>query len=319
MIASFRFRTAIVAVFLASISLVAAKANAGLLVSNQGSGAVLLYGDNLSFQKTLIAPGVLTGTVGMALRGNDLYVSHEVDDHLEIRRFNATTGANLEKIADGPVDSLPGGLAFGPDGNLYVADRGHDSVLRVVGLGTVPFASDVNMISPTLMEFQPSGLYVSSLGAGAVFKFNPTTGAGAGTVASGVQGATGVHVGSDGKVYVAGVNDGKVFRFDVGNPTPATFIDTGTNTFPSALLFAPNGDVVVTQLGNFVQGIIQRYSQTGGATNTGVFINQDTRAELSLPGNVIYTPLPEPSTLLMAIAGVGILVAARVRRGAARQ
>ena len=60
----------------------------------------------------------------------DLYVTDE-DGH-DVKRYDGTTGAfkGVFVAAGSGVISLPLGLTFGPDGNLYVADLGIGAILR---------------------------------------------------------------------------------------------------------------------------------------------------------------------------------------------
>ena len=71
-----------------------------------------------------LVAGALLGLFASSARA-DLFVSSHLGDRG--KRYNETTGAYIEDFVsvDGPV-----GVLFGPDGKLYVADVGNDSVLR---------------------------------------------------------------------------------------------------------------------------------------------------------------------------------------------
>jgi hypothetical protein len=82
----------------------------------------------------------------------------------------------------------PGQLAFGPDGNLYIASFGTDRVIQVDAMsGAVLNASFVSLAGATGLAFGSDGsLYVGSFTNGTVGRYNAVTGAFVGLVASGL-------------------------------------------------------------------------------------------------------------------------------------
>ena len=96
-----------------------------------------------------------------------------------IYRFNPLTGAFLTSV----VSSEPGGLAIGPDSNLYVGLLGPDNLiarhnpLTLAFLDTFVPHEDNGLADPTDLTFGPDGnLYVAS-GPDRVMRFNGATGA----------------------------------------------------------------------------------------------------------------------------------------------
>jgi hypothetical protein len=102
------------------------------------------------------------------------------------------------------------GLAFGTDGNLYIASGNTNSVIEYNGttgtvIGTFVSAGSGGLSHPYFLAFRPDGLYVSGGGNGAVYRYNATTGAFASTVvpsSSNLPGACGMAWDANGNLYV---------------------------------------------------------------------------------------------------------------------
>jgi sugar lactone lactonase YvrE len=104
----------------------------------------------------------------------------------EVKRYVGTSGAFLADFisADSSGLTCPNGLAFGPDGHLYVSSRNvgeHTGVVKrydgTIGqfLGDLDY--DCTVTEPTGLVFGPDGnLYVSSLISNSVARFDGTTG-----------------------------------------------------------------------------------------------------------------------------------------------
>jgi DNA-binding beta-propeller fold protein YncE len=81
----------------------------------------------------------------------------------EVKRYNGKTGAFLGTFVAAGAGGLngPTGLAFGPDGNLYVSSNATDEVLRYNGktgafIDTFITASDADsLIEPAFLTFTP--------------------------------------------------------------------------------------------------------------------------------------------------------------------
>jgi DNA-binding beta-propeller fold protein YncE len=250
------------------------------------------------------AYGVLFGP-----HDHNLYVSTgEIGGPGQIKavlRYDGVTGAFMDEFTQGGDLRSPRGIIFGPDGNLYVAERiyiGRDwslegRVARYDGMtGTylddfVPLGSG-GLSIPTQLVFGPSGrphnrldLYVLSLGNDSVKRYDGATGAYLGDfVASGSGGLDGpgtMTFGPDGKLYVANFysSDLSVKRFEgPSGPTPGAFIDafipagSGGLAIPSGLIFGPDGnddgqlDLYVATLENGnIKGRVNRHDGMTGA------------------------------------------------------
>lgn len=103
-----------------------------------------------------------------------------------LRRHNGATGAFVWNSTGGSLN-VPAGIAFGPDGNVYVASSAGDAVLRFNAttgafVSTFITAGSGGLDRPYGLAFGPDGnLYVASYGGSAatsfVKRYNGTTGA----------------------------------------------------------------------------------------------------------------------------------------------
>jgi DNA-binding beta-propeller fold protein YncE len=175
-----------------------------------------------------------------------------------VLRYDGRTGAFLDVFASTGSPSLyPSlGLAFGPDGNLYLAvsdnvSPGFGQVRRYdgrTGAFLDVFASDARLRDTRDFVFGPGGnLYVAST-AGSVFRFDGRTGAFLDIFARlPAGGAAGLIFGPDGNLYVASNGPNQVVRFD---GTTGAFLDvfippgTGGLDAPISLLFFTSQQVI---------------------------------------------------------------------------
>lgn len=239
---------------------------------------------------------------------------HVFDGAVRVRQRGVLHGAVPERILvagqaarceskpfDSTVESAsrldgPMGITFGPDGNLYIASRFTDSILRydgqtgaLRGIFVTSRAGDLN--SPFFLIFGPDGdLYVSSTGNHSVLRFNGQTGqfidAFVPPRGGGIAEPTGLAFGQDGHLYVASVGKQSVFRFDgkTGKPL-GKFVESrsGGLNGPTGIAFGPDGDLWVVDRN---RNCLMRY---GG--QTGEFAAQwDFDGKLKFPFGVAFSP-----------------------------
>jgi hypothetical protein len=108
---------------------------------------------------------VLLATPGAVRAGTlNLFVSSSFSSPPAVLEYNGTTGAFVTSFASGNGLRIPQGLAFGPNGDLFVSNSDTSSVLEYNGttgalVGT--FASGGGLVSPTYLIFavpEPSSL-----------------------------------------------------------------------------------------------------------------------------------------------------------------
>ena len=112
--------------------------------------------------------------------------------------------------------NAPAGMAFGPDGDLYVASNYGDEVLRYDGstgtfLGTFVGYQSGGLDEPDDLVFGPDGnLYVTSFRTDQVLEYDGTTGESRGVFAAGSERHCDLLSGSEGVGVVGGVDAGEV-------------------------------------------------------------------------------------------------------------
>jgi len=151
------------------------------------------------------------------------YTTHRV------LRFDESTGAYLGDFVTAGSGGLiaPTGLAFGPDGNLYVGSL-VDSVLR----------------------------YDSRTGSFIDVFVEPGSG--------GLDGAEDIRFGSDGFLYVVSRRNGSLLRYDAatGVPDPSFQADGGNLDEPMGVVFSATGDLLVTSR---YDARVARFDRASGA------------------------------------------------------
>jgi hypothetical protein len=208
-----------------------------------------------------------------------------------IRPLGAFVPAGLGELGDTYA------IVDGPDGNVYVSTLSGSAVYRYDAAGNplpAPGNPGAEFVLPESgglstardIAFGPDGfLYVASEGTSAVLRYDPVTGASAGTFiasgAGGLEGARGLLF-KNGYLYVtsagttttgAGVNS--VLRFEAttgapagvsGQPGDAVFIASGSGglTNPSRIVFGHDGNAYVASTASSSNAIL-RYNGTTGA------------------------------------------------------
>jgi outer membrane protein assembly factor BamB len=207
-------------------------------------------------------------------RSADLLVSSH--DTGSVVRFDGRTGAFRDVFVPPESGGLLGahGLAFGPDGNLYVNNRFSDNILRYDG-GTGAFMgvfvpADTGGLDTNIgLAFGPDGnLYVGCFFLHQVLRFDGTTGTlinvfvpASSSVLSGPHGLT---FGSDGNLYVSSFNTHQVLCYNgqTGALVRAAVAErSGGLAGPTGVTFGPDANLYVSS--NQTDEVLRYDGKTG--------------------------------------------------------
>jgi sugar lactone lactonase YvrE len=210
----------------------------------------------------IAAAGCVLGTTPSACESSPftIYVS-DIGASGNNDQVLAYTSGGVSVWNSGTAGQLanPQGIAFGPDGLLYVANQDNNRVARFnpqTGAFVDNFATGINV--PSGMVFGPDttgdgyrDLYVTTWNQNSVVRVGWTpSGPGApGTFTSGAGGslnaAAVLAFGPDGNLYVGGFNSGNVVRF---NGSTGVFIDVFASGIPNpgGLTFDAAGNLYVS-------------------------------------------------------------------------
>ena len=242
-----------------------------------------------------MTPIVVVLLLACSLASADLLVSSF--NNGRVYRFNDRTGQYVDTFVPNTngLLSLPHGLAYGPDGRLYVASAGNDAVLRYDGtngsfLNAFISPGTGGLDYPVWLEFRGNSLYISSQLNNQVLRYNAISGAFIGALVSsnsngGLNGPSGMTWGPDGHLYVVGRFGNHVMRYDGTN---GTFIDAfvpagvGGLAQPFGCKFGPDGHLYV------VSGNNNRVVRFNGAN--GVPLGDFTTGGLAFPIGLEFGP-----------------------------
>jgi hypothetical protein len=316
--------------------LLAPRAEASLIVPFvsdilSGVGSVQVYDFGGSPRGGLGPTAALSGPV-QAVYGPDgnLYVTSIGNG--QILRYNGQTGAFMDAFvsgiahdSSGGFDVGPLGLAFGPDGNLYVTNDFTDEVQVYNGTtGALAFTfGSSHLSSPTGLVFYGGNLFVSSYNDNTIQEFASTgvfvrtlTSVGLVDIGFGFGGPEQLAI-HNGNLFVTNFSSSDVEEYDLvtGNPVNGgIFVGGGSGGLAGAtglaFDFAGNLDVA----SNFTDQVIQFDATSGAFREVLIDANSGNNIEMGF-----LTAVPEPSNAVAVLFGLaGLIVVFRNRRRSAK-
>jgi sugar lactone lactonase YvrE len=239
------------------------------------------------FATTALALGLAAGAVPAAaetIYANDFSAVRAYDTEL---RAPAVT-----RIIGDVVLENSGAVAIGPDGNLYVLDRGDSfdkmDILRFTADGSPidTFASATGLVAPEVMKFGPDGdLYVVDGGATppAVYSFDGVTGAANGAFTTGKDLAAlafGLAFDATGRLYVSDPFSGSsaIHRFNAdGSFDTTVLVDKDTKAsdlidFPRGICMGPEGKLYIV---DYFAETVFRYDPAGDSVEIYAVVEND--------------------------------------------
>lgn len=260
-----------------------------------------------------LASGIVLSLIALKAQAATIYVSPYTfsasapgEFNGTVEKFDSATLADLGTFTSGPG---PQGLAFGPDGNLYInfldgstPDGASGFIAKFnsttgESLGRLPNNGPLNF--PRGLTFGPDG-NIYDAARGLVQKFNPTTGQYLGNFALGgnPDSILSLAFGPDGNLYVSNFNNGNIEKYNGTTGTDlGSFINVGVS---GGLTFGPDGNLYTIS-----NGAVEKYNGTTGVDLGSYATFSSTSSFLAFSPTVV----PEPSSVLGTLA-LGVLGAA---------
>lgn len=187
-------------------------------------------------------------------RAGDLLVSSRFSNN--VLRYNAQTGAFVGVFASGSGLANPNGIAFGPNGNLFVGLGDLPRILEFDGTSGAFVGEFVGPSTPggltncRAIAFGPDGnLYVNSAANHRVLKYDGNTGGflGIAAIGEGINGPVGLTFGPDGNLYLGAALSNQVYVFSPSGTFLRSFSCGAGFSNAVGLLFDPSGRLLVAQ------------------------------------------------------------------------
>jgi DNA-binding beta-propeller fold protein YncE len=271
-----------------------------------GSGVFIAAGSGLNLPHGILR--MADGSYIVASAGND-----------SILRYSST-GSSLGPFIANGVNGVPAltldypvDFALGGDGLLYVTSQLNDRVVRfnaATGAFVDVFISGGALSGPSGLAFGANGdLYVVGRFSNNVIRYDDASGSVVGAFApAAFNQPFGIAVRpGDGVLFVANGSSNQIRSLDATTGATIGNITTGSLNLPIGLEFGPGGDLFAASFNN------DKLARFDGVTGTyeGDFVSAGS-AGVDGP-NFFTFAVPEPSTAVCALLGVGAMGMVRRR------
>ncbi|MFN8422407.1 MAG: hypothetical protein U0470_03130 [Anaerolineae bacterium] len=196
----------------------------------------------------------------------------------DILRLDGATGAFKGVLSSGGGINGPRGLTYAPDGNLYLANRGPNNILRISSTGVASDPAGFNPVGGVEdVAYGPDGNLYATTHPGAVERWNFLTGAAMPTFGSGTLNVPGdIVFAPDGDVLVADRGNNRIVRFDGHARFNGVFAQVRYDATTPGLncarymAFGPDGNLYVSS--EYTDRILRYNGTTGAFIDT--FVNE---------------------------------------------
>lgn len=218
---------------------------------NWGDGQIdSIVGNPSTATHTYTNDGITNNITVSAVDEDGIYLASRLytTSHSSSQLF----GSDGNTTTSNSTSTSPAAVVIGPDGFLYVANWGSDSIDRhdpVTGefVNAFAFGGDGILDQPSRMAFGPNGdLYVTSMGNDRVIRYSGKDGRFLEAfldATSGLNRPDGIAFGSDGFLYVANSATGEILKFNATTGVPAGVFVTFGVAGNIDLNFGANGSL----------------------------------------------------------------------------
>lgn len=229
----------------------------------------------------------LVGLQACLAEAGDLLVSSRFSNN--VLRYDRHTGAFKGVFASGNGLANPNGIAYGPDGNLYVGLGDTGRIMKFQGqtgsyLGDFVNSDVAGFSGCRAIAFGPDGnLYVAGANINSVLRFDGATGAFQDVFAwgNGMNGTVGLTFASNGDLYVGAAISNAAYRFNSQGQFIRTYGGGALSNVTGVLFDSQNRLLTAYSVSNR----IQRYNLNG--TSAGSFA---VTGSLNTPIGMILDP-----------------------------
>ncbi len=237
-----------------------------------------------------VATVLLLISIATSYARADLLVSSR--DTQNVLDYDEKTGAYIGVFNKGGNLMGPEALAFGPDGNLYVADRYANEIISFDGktgafLKNFVTVGSGGLAGPRDLAFGPDGnLYVSSNDNNEVLVYDGTTGAFLRVFAKSASLSPRGIVFQNGNLFLASENMNQVLQYSLTGTLIGVFAKDSAISSPREILFGPDGNLYLSMVasGPATNAVLQFNGTTGALIR--VFANTG----LNYPRGLVFGP-----------------------------